>query len=397
VPRGAPERFEIRVAEADLVDLRERLARTRLPLAPRDNADWSHGPDAAYLQPLLAYWRDRFDWRAQEAKLNALAHYRVELHGADGAAHRVHFVHLRSAARRPLPLILTHGWPSTFREFVDVAPRLAHPEKFGGNAGDGCDVVIPSLIGYGFSSRPGRAIGPIEMSELWHELMTRVLGYARFVAHAGDWGSLVSSQLALRHPESLLGLHLTMLPMRAALAHPSQPPLTPEEKEWLAQMRAWWEPQLGYRAIQSTRPQALAYGLADSPAGLAAWLVDKYFALGDVARDDPNAALERRFPHDLLLTQLSIYWFTRTIETANALYKAARPEDSQLPPGRRIDVPTGYADHPIPGMPRTPRSWAERSYAIRRFTLQPRGGHFAAMEEPELFASELQAFVRDLR
>jgi pimeloyl-ACP methyl ester carboxylesterase len=162
-------------------------------------------------------------------------------------------------------------------------------------------------------------------------------------------------------------------------------------------MRAWWEPHVGYRAIQSTRPQALAYGLADSPAGLAAWLLDKYFALGDVAREDPNAALERRFPRDLLLTQLSIYWFTRTIETANALYKAARGEDSQLPPGRRIEVPTGYADHPIPELPRTPRSWAERSYAIRRYTLQPRGGHFAAMEEPELFTAELQAFLREIR
>lgn len=392
-----PEAFRIEIPDAEIEDLRARLARTRLPLAPRDNADWSHGPNAGYMQRLVEHWRERFDWRAQEAALNRFAHFRVELPDARGEAHRIHYLFEAGSGSRPLPLVLTHGWPSTFREFSDVVLRLAHPERFGGDPEQGCDVIVPSLLGFGFSSRPERALGPTEIADLWHALMTRALGYSRFAAQAGDWGSLVTSQLALRHPESLVGIHLTMLPLRADPKHVSEPPLSDEEQRWLAEMRAWWGPQGGYRAIQSTRPQALAYGLADSPAGLAAWLADKYWSLGDTRKDRPSEGMQQRFPFDLLLTQLSIYWFTRTIETANALYKAVRPGDAQLPPGRRVEVPTGYADYPIAGLPRLPRRWAERSYAIIHFAEQPRGGHFAALEEPELFAADLQLFLRSLR
>ncbi len=392
-----PEPFRIEVPESELADLRLRLARARLPLAPRDNEDWSHGPHAGYMGRLLRYWRDDFDWRRQEALLNRWSHFRVELPDAQGDVHRVHYLFEPGSGARPEPLILTHGWPSTWREYHEVVERLAHPERFGGDPEEGCDVIVPSLVGYGFSSRPERALGPSAIAELWHALMTRALGYPRFTAQAGDWGSLVTSQLALRHPECLRGIHLTLLPLRPDLAHPSQPPLSPEEQRWRAGLRAWWGPQAGYRAIQSTRPQALAYGLADSPIGLAAWLADKYWSLGDTRKEHPTEGMEQRFPFDQILSQISIYWFTRTIESANALYKAVQPGEAQLPPGVRVEVPTGYADYPIGGLPRVPRSWAERSYAIAHFAEQPRGGHFAAMEEPELFAADLQRFLRALR
>jgi pimeloyl-ACP methyl ester carboxylesterase len=378
-------------------DLRKRLGATRWPREPRDNGDWRYGTSLDYLRELVRAWRDDFDWRRQEAELNRFPQFVVPLTGSDGQVHEIHYLYERGAGKAPTPLILTHGWPSTHREFLDVVEPLAHPERFGGDPDDGFDVVVPSLPGYGFSSQPEIPIGPSEIAELWYVLMTEVIGAQRFAAQAGDWGSVVTSRLAVAHEEALIGLHLTMLPLRADLGHPSQPAVSPEEAEWIAGTKAWWREEDGYRAIQSTKPLTLAYGLTDSPAGLAGWLADKYYRLGDTDKSEPSLGMHARFPLEQILTQLSIYWFTGTIGSASALYKAgSRDAATRLPPGRRLEVPTGFADFPIDTLPRMPRSWAERAYHIVHWSLMERGGHFAAMEEPELFVDDVREFFGHL-
>lgn len=385
--------FVLAIPDSEIDDLKRRLARTRFPNEPRGNDTWSWGTNLSYMERLIAHWRDAFDWRAVERALNRFPQYRATLTDTAGEDHTIHFVYERGSGPRPRPLILTHGWPSTYREFLDVVEPLAHPERFGGDAADAFDVIAPSLIGYGFSSRPRDPIGPSAIAELWHRLMTEVLGYTRYFAQAGDWGSFVTSRLALAHPEAVAAIHLTMLPLRPHLK--SQAPVTAEEAAWIAAMKTWWAQEEGYRAIQSTKPMALAFGLTDSPAGLAGWLADKYFRLGDVRKDHAWEGMEARFPMDLLCTQLSIYWFSGCINSANMLYRAGPREGSaQLKPGERVRTPTGYSEYPMDVLPPTPRSWAERSYAIASFRQMPRGGHFAAMEEPALFADDVRAFFR---
>lgn len=382
--------FRVHVSEEEVQDLKRRLQRTRFPNEPLGNEHWDYGTSLPYMERLVEHWREEFDWRKAEAELNRFPQYRATLTDEDGEDHEIHFLYERGSGSDAVPLILTHGWPSTYREFLDVVDPLAHPEKYG-RKGPAFDVVVPSLIGYGFSSKPRIPIGPAAIAELWHRLMTEVLGYDKYAAQAGDWGSFVTSRLALQHAESLLGIHLTMLPLRPHLKHASQPPVSAEEAEWIKRMQAWWRQEEGYRSIQSTKPMALAFALMDSPAGLAGWLADKYYRLGDTDKSDTMEGMIARFPFDTILTQLSIYWFTGTINAANTLYKAGPAEGSaSLKPGEKVAVPTAYSEYPMDTLPITPRSWAERSYNIVRWRIMERGGHFAAMEEPELFADDVR-------
>ncbi len=389
--------FTLHVPEEELQDLKRRLGRTRFPNEPLGNAHWEYGTSLPYMERLVEYWRDDFDWRKAEAALNRFPQFLATLTDANGEDHEIHFLYERGSGEAAVPLILTHGWPSTYREFLDVVDPLAHPEKYG-RPGPSFDVVVPSLIGYGFSSKPRIPIGPAAIADLWHRLMTEVLGYERYAAQAGDWGSFVTSRLALQHAESLLGIHLTMLPLRPHLKHASQPPVSAEEAAWIKEMQGWWRQEEGYRSIQSTKPMALAFGLMDSPAGLAGWLADKYYRLGDTDKSDTMEGMIARFPFDTILTQFSIYWFSGTINSANTLYKAGPAEGSaSLKPGERVGVPTAYSEYPIDVLPLTPRSWAERSYDIVRWRIMEKGGHFAAMEEPELFADDVrEAFAEML-
>lgn len=388
--------FSIRVSDGEVDDLKRRLQRTRFPNEPLGNEHWAYGTNLSYMERLIEYWRDDFDWRAQEEKLNRFPQYRAMLTDDEGEDHTIHFIYERGSGDNAVPLILTHGWPSTFREFLDVVDALAHPEKYG-KQGPAFDVIVPSLIGYGFSSIPRIPIGPSKIADLWHRLMTEVLGYDRYAAEAGDWGSFVTSRLALQHAESVMGIHLTMLPLRPHLKHESQKPVSEEEGHWIAKMQRWWRQEEGYRSIQSTKPMALAFALMDSPAGLAGWLADKYYRLGDTDKTDTMEGMIARFPFDTILTQFSIYWFTGTINAANTLYKAGPAEGSALlKPGEKVTVPTAYSEYPIDTLPDTPRSWAERSYDIVRWRMMDRGGHFAAMEEPELFADDVRDAFRDM-
>jgi pimeloyl-ACP methyl ester carboxylesterase len=341
----ALEPFRIATPPAVLSDLQERLWRARLPGEPAD-AGWSYGTDLAYLTRLVHYWRDEYDWPAVEARLNRLLQF-VAVVGA----HRIHLVYERGSGPQPLPLVLTHGWPGSFVEFEGVIEHLAHPERAGGRIEDAFDVIVPSLPGYAWSSPPPAPITPRDIARLWDELMTSVLGYRRYVAQGGDWGSIVTSWLALDCPGHVAAIHLNLMGLRPHLGEGS-PPLTPAETAWIARARERLGRETGYQAIQSTKPQTLAYALTDSPVGLAAWIVEKFPGWSDGDGAEPPFTMES------LLTNVMIYWLSGCANTASWLYTAARrrPEGMRLGPGERVDVPTAFMASPADLFPPPPTS-----------------------------------------
>ena len=379
-----PEPFTLRIPDDAIVDLRERLGRTRFAdQAP--GVPWAYGTDLVYMQELASYWRTEFDWRAQEALLNALPQYKAPLHGID-----VHFLHVPGEGPAPCPLLLAHGWPGSVFEFLELIPRLADPARFGGDPADAFTVVAPSLPGFGLSFAPGQPRFGVEaIADCLADLM-RVLGYERFAAQGGDWGAFVASRLGYAHAERMIGIHLNLMPLRRDPDMVADP--TPEERAYLDQLAAWLKEETGYQWIQGTKPQTLAFALTDSPAGLAAWIVEKFRAWSDCGGD-----LESVFTRDRLLANVSLYWFTGAIGSSFWPYYARMHGPWPIPEGATVDVPTGYAEFPRE-MLRPPRSLAERTYTdIRRWTVMPRGGHFAALEQPDGLAEEVRAFFRPLR
>ncbi|GLY73426.1 epoxide hydrolase family protein [Actinoallomurus iriomotensis] len=395
--------FRVDVSEDVLADLRDRIRRTRFTPASSPEP-WAAGTDPAYLRSLLTYWADGFDWRTAEDELNRLPH-----HLADIGGQRIHFVHVRAAGGRPaLPLILTHGWPSSFVEMLPLVPLLTDPARFGGDPADAFDVVIPSLPGFLFSDLPpGRPMtersegikgtaavvtpsdvgGPMtrqSTAETWHALMTEELGYARYGAFGGDIGAGVTTWLGALYPESVAGIHLI---------HPGMPAepgdLTDAERAWLAAVEAFDEKDGGYSEIMLTRPDTIAAALQDSPAGLAAWIVDKYRAWSDCGGD-----LESRFDRDDMLTVLTLYWATGTIGSSFRQYY-----DWPLSPPRPVvPVPAGVTLSAEPVLRDMPRSLAERGFTdLRQWRGPTVGGHFLPMEEPALLAGDLRTLFRPLR
>jgi len=381
-----PVPFTLRMPDADLADLRERLARTRLPdQAPGE--PWAYGTDVAYLRGLIEYWRAGFDWRAEEAALNAFQQFRVPIDGID-----LHYLHVAGVGPNPMPLLLLHGWPGSVFEFLDIIPRLTDPARFGGDARDAFSVVAPSLPGYGLSFRPGqKRYGVPEMADCVATLMHEVLGFSRFGAQGGDWGAAVTSRLAYAYPDRMIGIHINL--MMAAGRDPTafQNP-TEEEKRYLAELSHWTREETGYSWIQGTRPQTLAFALTDSPAGLAAWIVEKFRAWSDCDGD-----VERAISRDRMLADISLYWFTGAIGSSFWPYYARLHGSAILPAGDAITVPTGYAQFPREIL-KPPRKTAERVFKdIRRWSVMEKGGHFAALEQPESLAREVRAFFRELR
>jgi pimeloyl-ACP methyl ester carboxylesterase len=378
-----PKAFNIHVSDEAIAELRTRLARVRWPDEP-PHTPWSTGTSVEYMKGLVEYWRERFDWRAQESKLNAFRQFTVPLAGID-----VHFIHEPGKGPSPIPLLLSHGWPGSVFEFHKIIPMLTDPARFGGDAADAFTVVAPSLPGYTFSFRPGQArLSVQEIADAFADLMT-VLGYPRFAAQGGDWGAFVTSRLGLMHPERLFGIHLNMLAVRrepALLANPSA-----EEKLFLEQLQHWLKEETGYQWIQGTKPQTLAFGLTDSPTGLAAWIIEKFRAWSDCGGN-----LESVFTKDELLTNISLYWFTGAIGSSFWPYYARMHSAWPIPEGARVAVPTGYTEFPAEIL-RPPRSVAEKVYNIQRWVRMDKGGHFAALEQPEALAREIRAFFRPLR
>jgi microsomal epoxide hydrolase len=382
---GQLEPFALHVPEDAITDLRARLARTRFPdQAP--GAPWAYGTDVAYLQELVRYWRDDFDWRAQEARLNAFPQYKTPLHGIG-----VHFLHVPGQGPDPCPLLLAHGWPGSVFEFLELIPRLTDPARFGGDAADAFTVVAPSLPGFGLSFAPGQPRFGVEaIADCLADLMADALGYERFAAQGGDWGAFVASRLGYAHAERMIGIHLNLMPLRRDPSMVADP--TPEERRYLDELAAWLKEETGYQWIQGTRPQTLAFGLTDSPAGLAAWIVEKFRAWSDCGGD-----VEAVFTKNQLLANIGLYWFTGAIGSSFWPYYARMHGPWPIPEGATVDVPTGYSEFPREIL-RPPRSLAARTFTdIRRWSVMARGGHFAALEQPDALAQEVRAFLRPLR
>ena len=384
------ERFTIAISDATLHDLRSRLANTRWP-DEIDGIGWQQGAALDYIRSLVDYWRERFDWRAQESALNRFVQFRADVSGE-----KIHFIHERAKNGRGLPLVFTHGWPGSFIEAVKLIPLLTDPESHGAPAEDAFDIVVPSLPGYGFSPAPTAAgMNSYVIAELWGELMSG-LGYERFAAQGGDWGASVATWLGLLVPSRVAGIHLNYIPgsyepPRAA----DGSDLAPEERAFLESRDKWLDAEGAYGHMQGTKPQTAAYALNDSPAGLCAWIAEKFRDWSDW-HTSPQASPENAISRDTLLTNISIYWFTETIASSMRLYWEGRRRPVRFAPGQRVDVPVGVArfakEEPMP-----PRKWVERCYNVQRWSEFPCGGHFAALEQPELLAQDIREFFRPLR
>ena len=377
------EPFRVDVPESTLEDLHDRLTRTRFPEQLPD-AGWDYGTELGYLKELVAYWRDSYDWRASEERLNALAHFTTEIDGAN-----VHFIHARSPEPDALPLILTHGWPGSVVEFLDVIGPLSDPVAHGADASQAFHVVVPSLPGYAFSG-PTRDRGwhPGRVAKAWTQLMAG-LGYDRYVAQGGDWGSFVTQQVAIADPDHCAGIHVNFLP-----SIPSTTEFTEEEEGFLADAARYNDDDSGYYKEQSTKPQTIGYSMDDSPAGLAAWIIEKFRTWSDCDGD-----VERSFTKDQLIDNLMLYWVTATGHSAARMYYefAHGLADGTLDVLGQVTQPLGYARYPKEIM-RTSRRWADALYPnIVHFVDMPRGGHFAAMEVPDLFVDDLRAWAKAVR
>lgn len=378
--------FEVHVPQEALNDLRGRLARTRWPDEILDSG-WDYGSNLDYIKELVKYWRTQFDWHAQEAAINAFANFRARIGGL-----ATHFIHERGKGPNPLPIIITHGWPSSFFEMLKIIPLLTDPASHGGDPEDAFHVVAPSMPGYGFSDRPTHpGMSVFAIAERWTRLMMDGLGYGRFGAQGGDWGAAVTTRLGFAYPHQLIGLHVTsvstsMVPFTGPGAE-----LSEAERELVEKRDRWVQAEGGYSRIQATKPQTLSYGLNDSPAGLAAWIVEKFRTWSDCDGD-----VERRFTKDELLTNITIYWVTQTINSSARLYYESMRTPWHFLDGQRIQVPCAVALFPKE-ISQPVREWADRFYNVQRWTPMPRGGHFAALEEPDLLAEDIRAFFRPLR
>ena len=382
MPAGV-EPFEVRVDDAELEDLSRRLQSPRWP-PDSPGEPWSYGTDRAYLEELIGYWRDEYDWRAHEAALNAFNHYTTTIEGQ-----LVHFVRQDGVGPAPMALVMTHGWPGTIWEMLPSVMALSDPASHGGDAADAFDVIVPSIPGFGFSGEPAEGTDVVRTAELWVALMDK-LGYERFGAYGSDWGAGITRVLGANYPDRLVGVHTPGAPARI-----ERDPETDAERDYVARAEHWSVDETGYQRIQGTKPQTLAFGLTDSPVGLAAWLTEKLRSWSDCDGD-----VESRFSKDQILTLVSIYWHTRTIGTSVRYYHAnglgsPRPRRAAGP----VRVPQGFAQFvgiPLRGQP--PRSFvSEPPDNVTHWTVYDRGGHFPAIEEPDLLVEDLRTFFRPLR
>lgn len=377
--------FRSQVPQATIDDLKDRLARTRFP-DQLEGAGWSYGSDLAYVRDLCAYWRDRFNWRAAEDRFNSFLQFITELDGE-----QVHFYHIRSPEPDAVPLIITHGYPGSVAEFLDVFGPLTDPGRHGGERSDAFHVIAPSIPGYGFSGPTRRQGFNIERAADVNIKLMALLGYERYFAQGGDWGSAISTAMALKAPDRIAALHLNMI-----MGWPADPQdplagLDADEIAYVEWKRGYDANESGYQLIQATKPQSLAYGLVDSPSGLAAWIVEKFKTWSDCGDD-----IESSYTKDQLLENIMLYWVTGTINSAMRMYYESLGPGRMLAPQGRVEVPTGHSQFPAE-IRRTPRAWAEQRFNIAYWSKLPKGGHFAAFEQPSLFVEELRTFFRPYR
>jgi microsomal epoxide hydrolase len=350
-----------------------------------DDGGWAYGTNLDYMKELCEYWLDEFDWRQHERAINRFSHFIAPVDGID-----LHFIHERGSGPAPVPLIISHGWPGSVVEFLDIIEPLAHPERFGAANAEAFDVIAPSLPGFGFSGRPPHPMGPRKMANLFAKLMTDLLGYKSYLAQGGDWGGAISTWLGFEHAPACRAIHINIMSMR----HPDGPKGT-EEEAWAVEFEREQVMENGYRTQQATKPQTLSYAMMDSPVGVAAWIIEKFNSWSDT----DGANIESVHSMDSLLTNIMVYLVTGTFNTASWIYYGRREEGGRVlsSDGKRVEVPTAAALFPAEILSWPPRSYVERVYNIARWTEMPRGGHFAALEQPDLLVNDIRAFARTLR
>jgi len=375
-----PRPFAINVPDSVLEDLRQRLANTRSP-NPIPNTGWEFGADMAYIKELCSYWKDEFDWRRHEAALNAYPQFLSAIDGVD-----IHYWHVKGRGPNPFPLILVHGWPGSIYEFQQLIGPLTDPAAHGGDPADSFDVVIPALPGFGFGGHPQeRGWGPSRMAAAFNELMVRELGYERYGTQGGDWGGIITARMGAVHSRHIAGVHLNFV-----ISRPAEGDDSPEARTAAAARAKFLAIEAGYQSIQETKPMSLAAAQADSPAGIAAWIVEKFRAWSDCDGD-----VESVFTKDQLITNTMFYWAPNSIASAARIYYEDRVEPGDFS-STRIEAPVGVAVFPKEIWP-SPRAWCEARYNIQRWTEFPKGGHFPAMERPQELLDDVRAFYRRIR
>ena len=349
-----------------------------------DDGGWDYGTNLDYMKEFSKYWLENYNWRETEKKINRFKNFKCNIDNID-----IHFIHEKGSGKNPRPLLLSHGWPGSIVEFLHIIEKLAHPEKFGGNEEDAFDVIVPSLPGFGFSSRPARPIGPRKMSSIFNKLMTDKLGYKKYIAQGGDFGGTICTWLAYDFPKNLIGIHINILITR----HPDGPQ-TSEEKEWQERFRRDQRIEDGYRTQQATKPQTLSYAMMDSPIGVAAWIIEKMRGWSDLKNGD----IESVYSKEILLSNIMIYLVTKTFNTASWIYYGRREEGGRSLPKEHLPlkVPTAIAVFPKEYLEWAPRSYVERIYNVKRWTKMSKGGHFAALEQPELLIKDITEFSKEL-
>ena len=375
--------FKVEISNEILQNINSKVKNYQWHEMP-DDGGWDYGTNLDYMKEFAEYWSSKFDWKKTEEKINKFRNFKTNIDGID-----IHFIHEKGSGSNPKPLLLNHGWPGSIVEFLDIIDELAHPENYGGDMQDGFDVIVPSLPGYGFSGRPSRPIGPRKMASIFNSLMTNSLGYEKYISQGGDFGGTICTWLAFDFPESLLGIHINILITR----HPDGPQ-TKDEIEWQERFKVEQRIEDGYRTQQSTKPQTLSYAMMDSPVGVAAWMIEKMRGWSDIK--DGN--IESVYSKDILLSNIMIYLVTKTFNTSTWIYYGRREEGGRSLPKDHLPlkVPTAIAKFPKEYLEWAPRSYVERIYNVKQWTNMPAGGHFAALEKPDLLIKDIREFGKKL-
>ena len=376
--------FTVSVPDSTLEEIYNKIK--NYPWKEMPNLDgWEYGSNLNYMKDFSKYWISNFDWKKQESEINKFSNFITNVDDID-----IHFIKEKGSGSNPMPLLILHGWPGSIVEFLHIIEKLAHPERFGGKEEDAFDVIVPSLPGFGFSSCPSCPIGPRKMAEIFNKLMTKNLGYKNYLSQGGDWGATISNWLGYDHSKFCSGIHLNCLTMR----HPDGPQ-TKEEKNWEERFTKDQIMQEGYRTQQATKPQTLSYAMMDSPVGVAAWILEKFYSWSDIK----NNNIESVYSKDILLANIMVYLVSNTFNTSSWIYFGRREEGGRFFPKdfHRIEVPTGVAIFPKEMSEWPPRSYVERIFNIKHWTKMPNGGHFAALEQPELLVNDIRVFAQTLR
>ena len=376
--------FKIDIPDKTLKEINTKVKNYPWHEMPNDGG-WEYGSNLSYMKEISRYWVKDFDWKKYEAEINKFSNFKSSVDNIE-----IHFIHEKGSGPNPTPLLLMHGWPGSVVEFLHIIEKLAHPEKFGGNIEDAFDVVVPSLPGFGFSGRPSRPIGPRKIANILNKLMTEKIGYKNYLAQGGDWGATIANWIGYDHSKSCQAIHINCLTMR----HP-EGTKTKEEEEWQKRFDRDQIMQDGYRTQQATKPQTLSYGMMDSPVGVAAWIIEKMYSWSDLK--DNN--IESVYSKDALLANIMVYIITKTFNTASWIYYGRREEGGRFFPKdfHKIEIPTAAAIFPAEMSEWPPRSYVDRIFNINQWTVMPRGGHFAALEEPDLLVNDIRKFLRGLK